>query len=197
MEVWWTGLSTLNQGLYILAVFFSVFFVWQLVSALIGLGGAAGLVDVSDVETDATDDGQDGSVAAFKLLSLRSLIAFGMLFGWAGALYLESGEEVTTTMVYAVVWGAAGMVLVSYFFHTIRRLEETGNPSLKTCIGTEGEVYIDIPENGAGQVRLMESGVVTVVSARGRNGTAIPSKTPVRVLQMLDATTVEVDLIDS
>jgi hypothetical protein len=44
---------------------------------------------------------------------------------------------------------------------------------------------------------VMESGAVTVVSARGRNGTAIPSKTPVRVLQTLDATTVEVDLIDS
>ena len=197
MEVWWTGLGTLNQGLYVLAVFFSVFFVWQLVAALVGLGGGGDLTDVGDAESDGTADVGDGSVAAFKLLSLRSLIAFGMLFGWAGALYLQSGQEVSSALVYAVVWGSAGMVLVSYFFHTIRRLEETGNPRLETCIGTEGEVYIDIPENGAGQVRVMESGAVTYVSAKGRDGTAIPSRTPVRVLQTLDATTVEVERIES
>ena len=175
MEVWWTNLSTLNQSLYVLAVFFSVFFVWQLVAALMGLGGGGDLADVDDARPDAVEDVQDGSVDAFKLLSLRSLIAFGMLFGWAGALYLQSGQEVSSAILYAVVWGGAGMVLVSYFFHTIRRLEETGNPRLETCVGTEGEVYIDIPEGGSGQVRVMESGAVSFSAVNsGSSRTTMP-----------------------
>ena len=47
MEAWWTGLSTLNQGLYIVAIFFSALFLWQLVASLVGLGG--GVVVGDDV----------------------------------------------------------------------------------------------------------------------------------------------------
>ena len=202
MEAWWTALSTLNQTLYIVAVFFSAVFAWQLVAALVGLGGSVevgggGDAGAGDAGPEVDDDAQQGSIDAFKLLSIRSIIAFGMLFGWAGALYLESGYQVSGALIYAVVWGSAGMVLVSYFFHTIRRLEETGNPQLETCIGTEGEVYIDIPEHGAGQVRVTESGAVSYVSARGRDGIAIPGKTTVLVLRTLDATTVEVEPFDA
>ena len=170
MEAWWAGLSALNQGLYVVAIFFSTLFLWQLVTSLVGLGGGVDVGDdVSSEDAGSQiDNGLDeGSVEAFKLLSIRSIIAFGMLFGWAGALYLQSGKEVSAALLYGLVWGSAGMVIVAYFFHNIHRLTETGNPKLATCVGTSGEVYIDIPEEGAGQVRVVESGVVSYVSARG------------------------------
>ena len=119
MEAWWTQLTTLNQIFYIVAIFFSVFFVWQLVAALVGLGGSEDLGGDSGVDAgDAgpgIDDTQEESVAAFKLLSIRSVIAFGMLFGWAGAFYLQAGHKVPNALAYALVWGAVGMFLVSYF----------------------------------------------------------------------------------
>ena len=40
----------------VLAVFFSVFFVWQLVAAPVGLGGGEDLVDVGDAEPEAAED---------------------------------------------------------------------------------------------------------------------------------------------
>jgi len=197
MEAWWTSLSTLTQTLYVVAIFFSAFFAWQLVAALVGLGGGeelgGGGAEADEVGPEVDDGAQQGSVAAFKLLSIRSLIAFGMLFGWAGALYLQKGYAVSTAMVYAVIWGGAGMFVVSYFFHTIRRMEESGTPSLDSCLGAEAEVYISIPEGGAGQVRVMESGAVSYISAKAKNGAAIESKTQVLVLRTLDATTVEVE----
>jgi membrane protein implicated in regulation of membrane protease activity len=197
MEAWWMGLSTLNQGLYGLAVFFSTLFLWQLVAALIGLGGGGemggGDASLEDAGPEIDDAPQDASVAAFKLLSMRSIIAFGMLFGWAGALHLQSGEDVHTALLYGLVWGAVAMVVVAYFYRGIQRMTEIGNPSLATCVGTSGEVHIDIPENGTGQVRVVESGVVSYVSARGRDGAGIPNRTPVFVLRTLDSTTVEVE----
>ena len=44
---------------------------------------------------------------------------------------------------------------------------------------------------------MLESGAISYVSAKGRDGAAIPSKTPVLVLQTLDATTVEVERVES
>ena len=172
MDGWWTDLSVLNQAFYVLAAFFSAFFVWQLLAALFGLGGSdAGIdgdADLGDAGPELNDGPGDGTVAAFKLLSIRSLIAFGMLFGWAGALYLERGLDVRTAVFYAFVWGSAGMGVVAYFFHNVRKLTETGNANLDTCVGTSGEVYLDIPQCGNGQVRVMESGAVAYVSARGK-----------------------------
>ena len=60
-----------------------------------------------------------------------------------------------------------------------------------------GEVYLDIPENGTGRVRVMESGAITYVPARSKDGATIPSKTPVRVLRVIDMTTLEVERADS
>ena len=201
MEAWWTNLTALNQALYALAIFFSSLFLWQLVAALIGLGGGGGVdggnAALEDAGPEVDDGARDASTAVFKLLSIRSIIAFGMLFGWGSALYLQSGMEVRGALLYGLVWGVGAMVAVAYFFHGIQRLTETGNPKLQTCVGTSGEVYIDIPQDGTGQVRVTESRVVTYVSARGRDGAAIPHQTPVRVLRVIDASTLEVEQIDS
>ncbi len=198
MDSWWMELTVLNQIFYVVAIFFSAFFVWQLLAALLGLGGGADAAVSGDANFgDSGPEFNDGTVASFKLLSIRSLIAFGMLFGWAGALYLQRGLEVRTALVYALVWGSAGMAVVAYFFHGIRQLTETGNASLDTCVGTSGEVYLDIPEGGTGQVRVIESGTVAYVSARGKNGMPVSAKTPVRILRVVSPTTLEVEPITS
>ncbi|MBM4355223.1 MAG: hypothetical protein FJ109_15805, partial [Deltaproteobacteria bacterium] len=128
MMEWWNGLSSLNQGFYAAAAFFSVFFLWQLVSALIGLSGGedagvGGDHDVGGPDAGSPDaahaGGDDGShdpgatVSAFKLLSVRSIIAFFTLFCWAGALYLQEGVAISLTLLYAFLWGLAAAVAVS------------------------------------------------------------------------------------
>lgn len=202
MQAWWIELTPLNQALYGVAVFFSLLFLWQFITALLGLSGSAeGLMHddlhASDTGPDVDNDLQDHSVATFKLLSVRSVIAFGMLFGWAGALHLEAGMEMEESLLRGFVWGGAGMALVAYFFYKVQQLSESHNRNLTSCIGNEGEVYIDIPENGAGQIRVMESGAVNYISARGKDGLPIEHQTPVRVLRTIDITTVEVEPIQS
>ena len=39
MDAWWQGLTLLNKGFAVAAVFFSVLFVWQFLGALLGLHG--------------------------------------------------------------------------------------------------------------------------------------------------------------
>ena len=72
---WWGSLSVLNQWFFVAAGFFSVFFLWQLVSAFLGLSA-----DHDDLSTDAGTDAAhhapedaDATVMAFKLFSVRSI----------------------------------------------------------------------------------------------------------------------------
>ncbi len=200
MQIWWTELTPLNQVLYGVAVFFSLLFLWQFIATLIGLGDSADGIaqdglSADDAGPDVDDGPYDHGAPTFQLLSVRSVIAFGMLFGWAGALYLDAGFSIEESALRALVWGSAGMVLVAYFFYKVQQLSESHTRNLSSCIGNEGEVYIDIPENGTGQIRVMESGAVNYISARGKSGQSIHHKTPVRVLRTLDVTTVEVEPI--
>ena len=220
---WWDGISGVNQVFFVGAAFFSVFFLWQLVAALIGLGGddagdgadgghADGHVDVDSADggdgADAHDgfDGHDAhgefdqdavsdaheTVSAFKLFSVRSIVSFFTLFCWAGALYLQGGVELTWALLYALLWGLAAMIAISWVFSFLVRFTETGNLRISTAVGTMGTVYLDIPQGGTGEARVAVSGVVQVLKARGVRGTAIKSGTPVAVTRTLGPNTIEV-----
>jgi hypothetical protein len=204
------------------AAFFSVLFLWQLVSTLLGgIGGTehieAGGTDVHadmgaaghdigghdaaghDVAGHAGHGGHEAgtaveSVATFKLLSVRSVTAFGLLFGWAGVLYSRGTEPgPNLTLAYSVLWGVVGMLIVSGIFYFLMRMTETGTRRLATALGQPATVYMDIPAGGAGQIRVMISGAVSFVSARVAGGEALKAGAPVIVKRIIGPNTVEVE----
>lgn len=214
----WRELSTLNQVFAVAAAFFSVLFLWQMIGAITGLAGGeadldtagadadvdAGDADVADTDADVSHDGLEGdhggagTMVAFKLLSLRSIIAFGTLFSWAGTLYLpKEGMNVTGALIRAVIWGLAAMIIVSFLIYKLVGMQETGTASLKSALGQEGTVYANIPENGEGKVRVMVGGRVSFVRARSKDGSALTAGTKITVLRLRDASTLEVEKTDS
>jgi len=215
MAAWWDRLSSLNQAFYVLALFFSTLFSWQFVSSLGGLGdgdhgdgngGDGGDVGHGDLvhgdvsHGDAHDghlDHDTGGVATFRLLSIRSILAFGLLFSWAGALYLQSNVSETWALIRAVMWGLAGMIVVALFFWVLPRLAEEGTADLDTAVGRVGQVYLNIPEDGVGQIKDIVRSAVHFVRARSRGALPLPAGTMVRVVQRLDASTLEVEEIEA
>lgn len=196
---WWEGLSTLNMTFYGFAAFFSIFFVWQLLAAIVGWGGDeadGGAPDELDIAEDADIDVDEGDVGqstvSFRLFSLRGLITFFTLFTWGGALYLNQGTPVVAAMWYSVLWGVAGMVAVALVIYALRKLTLAGTMDLKTCVGTNGTVYLTIPRGGVGEVRVTVSGTVTYVKARSADGRQIKAGTRVHVVRRVDQTQVEV-----
>jgi len=213
MGEWWQGLSGFNQALYAAATFFSVFFVWQLIAAFVGLDGDADAdadvdadVDVdAEIEADADgtyDDFEHGAeadsaetITSFRLVSVRSVLAFCTLFSWAGAMYMSRGYSTQSSLLYGLIWGGAAMVIVALIFHLMRRMAETGTPQLATCVGRNGTVYLDIPEGGRGEVRVPVSGVMAHVKARTADGKSLSMGKSVRVRRVLDSATVEVESV--
>lgn len=207
MEAWWDGLTLLNKGFVIAALFFSVLFLWQIISMILGLD-ADGHGDVSnfdvhgdmgsDIHADVGDMSADGGDAAdhavshdlggdvaFSLVSVRSVLAFGMLFSWAGTLYLMSGTHVILALIYSFIWGLIAMFLVSYLIYKLLSMQEVGNVNLFTALGEEARVYYQVPQDGVGTVRVPVSGAISYVKARSMSGEALPAGAKVRVVKLL------------
>lgn len=206
MEAWWEGLSALNKGFALAALFFTVLFAWQIVSMLIGLDVhgdsdvSHGGIDHPDADAGISHHGygshdaghQLGGEVTFTLVSVRSVLAFATLFGWAGSLYLRTGTSPITAIALSALWGLAAMFGVSYVVYKLLQLQEVGNVSLWTSIGEEGVVYMDVPAEGAGKVRIKVGGVVSFIGARSGIESSLVAGTKVRVSRIIDSRTVEV-----
>jgi len=208
MFEWWQNLSTLARWFYGAAAFFSVFFLWQFISSLIGLGGSEEIdvdadadmdmdmdADAGDLEAGSAGDAVE-TVAAFKMLSIRSILAFFTMFFWAGALYLSHRVEPTRAIGYGIAWGAGGFLAVALVVNLMRRMAETGSAKLASCLGRQGTVYLNIPADGEGEVRVTVGNAVTYVKARSAGGSRLAPGTPIRVLRTLGPNTIEVEPID-
>ena len=190
----WNGLQPLNQWFFIGATFFSVFFLWQIVMAFLGLGAGTDLDTHIDIGQHDSLSDADTSVVAFKLLSITSIIAFFTLFTWAGALYMSKGVPPTQSLVYGILWGVGAMLLVSLLLYGMRRMTETGNIIISTAVGNTGIVYLDIPAGADGEIRVLCSGVLTHLKARSSDGAAIKAGNTVNVTKVIGANSVEVQV---
>ena len=198
-EIWWSGLTSVNQAFFGAAGFFSVIFVWQLVMAFVGMDGGHGVdTHVEPVTAhDAPQDAGDAS-ATFKLLSIRSVLAFCTLFTWAGALYLRNpGLPAALAMTYAALWGVGAMLLVAMLLHAIERMAETGSQRLEDCIGSNAVVYLDIPANGVGEIRMLCDGVSTHIKARTISGCGLKAGASVRMVRMAASNVAEVEPVSN
>lgn len=203
MSEWWSDLTSINRTFFSVAAFFSVFFLWQLFAALLGLGDEDAGSDASDVDTDIDTDMDDfdsgadadssATVVAFKLLSIRAIITFCTLFSWGCALYLQNGVPLGRAMGISSLWGLAGMGSVALLLALLPKLAHTGTKRIATALGARGTVYLDIPQGGLGEVRVSVSEVISFVKARTKDGNPLKAGDTVLVTRIIDETTVEVE----
>ena len=206
MFEWWQNLETVTQWFYGAAAFFSAIFLWQFIMSMIGLSGAEDVdmdadvdvdadFDIDDLEAASASDAAD-SVAAFRMLSMRAILAFLTLFFWAAAMHHDAGASLTLAITYGTLWGLGAFAVVALALNLMRKLAETGNPRLRTCVGTRGTVYLDIPADGTGEARVTVSGVVSHVKARSADGKPLKTGTPINVVRTLGPTTIEVKPVE-
>ncbi len=199
-------MATVTQVFYIAASFFSLIFAWQFVASMIGMSGCDMDVDgAGDADFDIDAGGVDAdcvahaidNIDAFNLFSIRAILAFCTLFFWAGAMYLDQGMSTPAAMAYSFGWGLSGWIIVTILVNWMRKLAETGNPRIASCVGTHGAVYMDIPADGIGKVRVTVTGAISMVDARSEGGVEIQAGTPVEVVSKIDDSTVEVRAVGS
>lgn len=138
------------QGFYLfLAVLGSVFFLFQLVTTLLGGFGSHDFDDGSFElqDHDVTD------LFGLKLVSIKSLISFVTFFGWAGFFW---GKQGWSGFFIAFGCGFLMMFLTAFSVWILLKLQQSGTVSAADCVGCSGTVYLPIPADrqSGGQVTI-------------------------------------------
>ncbi|MBL8876701.1 MAG: NfeD family protein [Phycisphaerae bacterium] len=182
-----------NAGYFALpAALGTAFFLFRLVFLM--LGHAHGMDFDSHVDPSHPDPGE-----AFKLLSLQSVSTFSMGFGWGGlGAYRGGGMSWQTSVLVAIVAGVGMVWLLALMLKAVFDMQQSGNITLDSALGGEGEVYVSIPAagQGSGQVRLVLNERMRIVNAKSE-GQAIGSTQRVRVVRVHQDNTVGVVALDA
>jgi hypothetical protein len=166
----------------------TAFFLLRIVLMTVGIGADLG----ADLDID-------DSSHAFQILSLQSLSAFAMGFGWGGFAAYRGTEWGTAGVIGAGALSGAAMVwLLAVMLKSMADLQSSGNIPLSATVGKEGQVYLTVPEPGGGPSGSGRGQVKMIVSQRQRiydavsSGENLPTGTRVRVVKVNDDNTLTV-----
>jgi len=191
---WWRGMTIELQIFYLIGITSTLVLIVQTFLMLI-LGGD-GDIGGGDVPDPGAPD-VTAHTGDIHLVSVRTVVAFLMGFGWTGVIALKRGLPLDTALLYALGVGALFMAGIYYLMKTLYSLRDSGNIDYHNAVGQIGTVYIPIPpdQSAPGQIEVMIQGRVRFVDAFTNHAEKIKSTTRVKVMSVIDSGTVLVEPI--
>jgi len=196
MEILFGG----NAALFgVTAVIGTLFFLGR--TALMLVGGDADLHH--DLGFDAAgghagDLGQHAdSDTAFKVLSIQTIAAFLMGFGWGGLGIVRGwGLPVFAGVGVGIVTGSGMAWVLGKLLMWIARMQSSGSLPMESALYEEGVVYVTVPGGRAGRgvVRVVVDDRMQYYPAV-TDGDALNTQAPVRVTAINDDHTLTVERV--
>lgn len=159
-----------------------LFLVWF---ALMMIGGVA--ADIFD-GAFGTDIEALGADASFKALTFQGIMAFLMFFGLAGLYTLKSDGTTSLAIIAGALAGSASMYGTGKLFHLFIGLQASGNIDISEAIGSQGTIYLRIPEGDVGQVQVEAGGALKIYNAKSEDGNGIGTGDFVEVVDVVSST---------
>jgi len=160
---------------------------------LMAIGGFGDGVDGVDIDVDVDADVDLGadveggdSTHAFELLSVQSIAAFLMGFGWGGVGGLVGFDwSFPMSMLTGVAFGAGLVWLLGLLMKAMYDLQSSGNVRIQDAVGAQGRVYTNVPAkgDGRGQVRVVVNQRARIYNAVS-DGDAIVTNSDVRIVRV-------------
>lgn len=126
----------------------SVFFTIKL--ALILFGHDADVNDLDAMDPDNLD---------FKFLSIQTLSIFIASVGWMGLLlHRHFNLDIYASFSISFIFGILCAYIQVWTFTKVKGLAQINKLDLNNAIGKVGIVYLDIPENGVGEIQISFQG---------------------------------------
>ena len=170
--------NVLKIYLYI-AVFATVLFILKLL--IFSFSGGD-----SEVHSDFT--AETDSDLSFNFLSIQSILAFLMGFGWMGYTCIgQIGIEThLKTLLISFSVGVVFMCLNTFLMFLVRKLEKSVKADKNTALNHVGKAYTSFQPKDRGQVEVEISGKLTIVNAINATDEKINSFDTVKVVKVVD-----------
>ena len=188
METWWGTLGSSLQIFWGIAIVTSLVLSLQLILTMLGFDSD------TDVEMDADDVSGDGG----NVLSIRTITAFFAGFGWSGVACLDAGFSLLTTLLISTGVGAVFMLGVFGLMRFLYGLRHSGTLDYRNAIGQVGSVYLPVPAemSGPGKIEVLVQGRLRVVDAFNKSPEALPNRSRVKVIDVMDQNTLVVEPVE-
>lgn len=197
---WYNALPSTLQVYWVIALVTSLVFLIQMVLTFIGIGDADTDVDFGgDADFGGEADFSDGDTldtgGAMQLFTIRNFINFLLGLGWAGVCLYSVIPNTIVLAIAAILVGVLFVYIFLLIYKQLRKLERNGAYRISDCVGQTVDVYLTIPANrtGMGKVQISFSGSVQELSALTDSDSPLRSGSKVRVLEVIDGTTVLVE----
>ncbi len=179
MQEWYSALSSFEQVFWGIALIASVFFVFVLVTTLIG-----GDTDGMDGDVDADIEGDTG--IGFQFFSFKNIVAFFTIFGWSGISFLEAGMSKGIVVLLAAVCGLVMMFVMAFLMYQMHKMTSSGTLVMKNAIGQIGEVYLTIGANRSrmGKVQITVQGTLRELDALTDENADLPTHAVITVKEI-------------
>lgn len=185
MSDWWNSLLIEKQIFYAIGLFSLAVLVLQILLTLVGVG-----------HHDADFSGHHDHDTGMGLLTVRTVTAFFVGFGWAGVIMLNKGYSMIPAIAVGAGTGLVFLLTTAFLIRNLLRLQSSGgNIDYNNAIGVVGTVYVTIPgaEAGGGQVELNIQGRLMTVGAYTRAAAALRPNTKVKVVGLIGGSTLLVE----
>jgi hypothetical protein len=186
MTEWWNSLLIERQIFYAIGLFSLAVLLIQILLTLVGL----------DHHGDADFSGHGDHDSGMGLLTVRTVTAFFVGFGWTGAIMLNHGYSVVAAIAAGTVTGAVFLLTTWFLITNLLRLQSSGgNVDYNNAIGSVGTVYTTIPaaEAGGGQVELMLQGRLMMAEAYTKATWNLKPNSKAKVIALIGQSTLLVE----
>jgi hypothetical protein len=185
MTEWWNSLLIEKQIFYAIGLFSLAVLLLQIFLTLLGVG-----------HHDADFSGHGDHDSGMGLVTVRTVTAFFVGFGWTGAIMLNRGHSITAAIIAGTLTGAVFLLATGFLIHNLLRLQSSGgNVDYNNAIGSVGTVYTTIPaaEAGGGQIELTLQGRLMMAEAYTKATWNLKPNSKAKVVALIGRSTLLVE----
>ena len=140
-----------------------------------------------DVEVHSDFTSLSDTDTSFDFISIQSILAFLMGFGWAGlACYTQFNLGTVISCIFAFTFGLIFMFLSAYLMFLIKKLDKKEKIDLQNFVGTVGRAYTSFKPQSQGQIEITLNEQLTVVDAFNMTDEEINAFMPVKIEKIED-----------
>jgi membrane protein implicated in regulation of membrane protease activity len=161
---------------YYIATFSMILFVLKILIFIFVGGDSEVVADFnSEIDTDCS----------FNFLSVQSIIAFFMGFGWTGypcLVQFEFGQ--VKSFIFALIVGLIFFFVNAGLMFAVKKLEKKVVKDKTTALNEVGQAYINFAPKSKGQVEIVINGQLSVVDAMNNSDEEIKAFDIVEVVKI-------------
>jgi hypothetical protein len=187
MTDWWNSLLIEKQIFYAIGLFSLAVLLLQILLTLVGVGHH---------DADFSGHSDHDHDTGMGLLTVRTVTAFFVGFGWAGVIVLNKGYSMIAAIAAGAGTGLVFLLATAFLIRNLLRLQSSGgNIDYNNAIGVVGTVYVTIPgaEAGGGQVEVNIQGRLMTVGAFTKAAAALRPNSKIKVVGLIGGSTLLVE----